>query len=435
MKNHAKTGAKSITSTAPEAREARPAARRPRNSGTSDTGYGRWLPWLALAAAATYLGILMFATSVDVPREDEWMTPGEFLLASAQGNASFEQHLFRQHNESRVIFSQLLTLGITRLFGTWNQHVIHVVNWLVLVLTGAAFVLLGQRVIGQSASLTPALRQSEKHTSPRQGHHRSSAVVLALAVAVVFSPTQWRNYLSGGQLITLSLPFLLMSGLLANTSTRLSFPVKTLLAALCAFVATFTYANGMLQWALLWPLWVDGAREGFVKTAWRGPKRRQVIVSSALYVAAALGTAWWYLADYIQPPGVGEFGASAMSPAKILSFYVTWQMGPLLPSRAMIWAAEGRYAPLAGIILLWVLFGIGVVVFAWRHLKPTLERASWAQPSERARRLSFWPLTVSFQAGQPPLQEAPSLISETSHGIQRSRFQGFSGSWVCLRYF
>ena len=93
---------------------------------TSPCSSLRWM-WATLFASAIVLGLLMFLTSGDIPREDEWDTPGDYLVARTNGTANFAS-LFRQHNESRIVISQLLAALITAHWG-WNQHVLHAINW------------------------------------------------------------------------------------------------------------------------------------------------------------------------------------------------------------------------------------------------------------------------------------------------------------------
>ena len=160
--------------------------------------------------SALYLGlfilaIVLFFTSGNTPRADEWDTPGDYLVAKVNGAATFS-NLFRQHNESRVIFAQIFADIITKFIG-WNQHFFHFLNYCLLGMTAFIFTKLILNTLENEASF-------------------SVLFVISGSILVLLSPVQWRNILYSGQIITITIPFLLTLGLYINLSDK--FPLITI---------------------------------------------------------------------------------------------------------------------------------------------------------------------------------------------------------------
>lgn len=280
----------------------------------------RWLLATALGSALG-LGILIILTSGDVPRADEWNTPGDYLLASTRGTATFAD-LFCQHNESRVIFARLLTAGFARLWG-WNQHVLHALNLVLLGLTALLFIKIAVR------------------SFPRdQGLSRSVVLVLCSAVCLTFTPVQWRNILSSGQIIAIAIPCLLVAGIHLNLKDNLPIWVRYPCAALFSLLASFSFVNGLMLWFLLWPAPVSMLRRSSFKLS------RSEILATALYFCAALSVIAAFFTGYQKPPGAPSLATGLSSPHRVLFFALTWLAGPIFPEQTLHWAAEHDFIPI-----------------------------------------------------------------------------------------
>jgi hypothetical protein len=280
----------------------------------------RWMlaVWCASALA---LGILLWITSEDVPRADEWSTPGGYLVAQADGTVDFQKHLFRQHNESRVIFAQLLAGLIASRWG-WNQHIFHALNWLITVLTAFLFVRLTSRILSLDRRLPwPAV------------------LILCSAVALIFTPIQWRNFLSSGQIITIGIPCLLLAGISINTQAHLPSWIRYLTAALFSLLASFSFVNGLLLWFLLWPLPFVMVQEA----RWR--VRRSELLGSAAYFAVAIAIVVTFFADYHTPPGHPSLFSGLRAPHRTLFFAATWLAGPIFSEPLAFWQGKGHWVP------------------------------------------------------------------------------------------
>ncbi len=320
-----------------------------------------------LIVFATGLALLMVRTSGSVPRTDEWGTPGVYLLAHAQGTATFDD-LFQQHNESRVIFARLLAGVIASHWG-WNQHIFHGLNWLITVGTALLFVFL---VLG-------ALPRGRRPGWP-------VLVILCSTVALVFSPVQWRNLLSSGQIITIVIPFLLLAGVSVNRKVSLSVPLRYTVAAVFALVASFSFVNGLLLWFLLWPA-------PFVMAETRTFRlRRAELWASVLYFAVTFAVIAAFFRGYISVPGHPPMSYALRVPHRTLFFALTWLAGPIAPEPMYYW--QGVTTNTRAFLLCCGLAGtVGLLLMAWLLANHKRWRSAWSEkPSLFVRVLPFLPL-------------------------------------------
>ena len=337
---------------------------------------------VAALGAALGLGILLIFTSGDVPRADEWNTPGDFLVAKANGTATFAS-LFCQHNESRVIFAKLLTEALSRLWG-WNQHVLHALNWMLLAVTAFLFVRIAAR------------------SWPREQRLGWPAVlVLCSAVCLTFTPVQWRNILSSGQIITLCIPCLLIAGIYLNLKEHLPIWVRYSCAAIFSLIASFSFINGLMLWFLLWP-----APASMLKRA--SPKlSRSEAVATVLYFCAAVTVIVAFFSGYQKPPEHPSLIAGLMAPHRALFFTLTLLSGPVFAEQTVHWALEGNFVPL---FFCGGLFGIVGLLLVIYLVKNRLAFVSW----DLAVRL--FPFVVLL---------AYSVLSASLIGIARGRLGMF----------
>jgi hypothetical protein len=309
------------------------------------------LLWASVAVGAFFLMVLIAMTSGSVPRFDEWDTPGELLLASAQGNMSFNDDIFRQHGESRVIFAQLLTWVVVQLMG-WNQHVMHMLNGLVIALSGVFFVRILRRT----------------HTDT-QGQPALLVAFSILVTALVFAPVQWRNYLYSGQIITLSIPCLLLVGLWVNGDAKRSVFGRYATAALCSVVATFSFANGMILWFLLWPaipVLLANQKVRMPRDQW---------LPSLLYGAVGIASMVWFFVGYSKPGTHPSMMSSVSSPHRTLVFFATWLLGPLFPEEVLFWSVSGHKAVLRTMALTFLVAGLALLVWLFKNRRAFVNRA------------------------------------------------------------
>ncbi|HVS50779.1 MAG TPA: hypothetical protein VHD62_00390 [Opitutaceae bacterium] len=136
--------------------------------------------WLCLAFCVTLVGaklVLIQGWGTDVPYWDEWDGIGDhILLKQAEGHLTAADFM-RPHNEHRIVYTRLLTLGLVRANGEWDGRLEMAVN--AFLHAGALALLL--------AIAARALT-------------RNGVTLLAIFTAVVFAmPFAWENTLAGFQ--------------------------------------------------------------------------------------------------------------------------------------------------------------------------------------------------------------------------------------------
>ncbi|MBI3551439.1 MAG: hypothetical protein HY077_02875 [Elusimicrobia bacterium] len=260
--------------------------------------------------AALALGVLAAMVAlcgVDLPYSGEW----DFFPAlekCCSGRLAFAD-LWRQDHEHRVIFQRGLMLLMARA-SAWD------VRWELaasLVLALAAFLVVARRFDQRGWAL-------------------------AVAAGLSFSLAAWGNWLWGIQ-VGLFLSFLAFFG-----AITLLLHEREVLASLCAVVASYSFATGLLAWpvglALLW-----------------SQRRKR---AARIWGACGLAVGVLYFAGYEPqgPPG------APLSPPRLLAYVLIFLGSPLCS-----WSD--------GLASLLGLSGLAGFVVLWRRERPP-EAAAWA---------------------------------------------------------
>lgn len=283
--------------------------------------------WSRLLLACALLPPLLTAWliarfGVDLPFWDEWVHL-QTLVKFEAGTLTWAD-LFAQYNESRKPFPRLLILLLAHPFAA-DQRAQMAVTWLLAALTLALIAVLA--------------RQSGLHHRP--GTH---ATVLLTASTLLFSWTQWQNWLWGIQFICL-LPLACLSAVLvACGSPRWGPATRVTLAVVACLIATYSFASGMVIWPLCGlALWAIGG------VGWRG------LSVFALTGAVAIGV---YFHGYVSPAWTPDWSDALADPARFASYVVLLAGGGLVPAEASAAARLHRLlmpAVLGGLVLLLAL--------------------------------------------------------------------------------
>ncbi len=289
-----------------------------------------------LLPAMLSLGLILHF-AVDVPKEDEWITPGFMFQHIIEGSLTtkdfFSQHF--EYTESRDAFPRLIFLLFGLTLG-WHVTVIMVLSWFCVVGT-FLFIL---RI------LPGAISQCPKIFFP----------ISLLLGALLFSPSQWENQLWGIQLIFFIPPLCLAMGLWFQ-STRASYGLKVIMCAVLSMISTFSYPNGMACWLLAAPFF----RTWFTEWPESSPRERvKVLWWTILYVSLAVATMVFYFWEFVWAPV--PYGLALKDPGLGLKFFVALVGSPLSQ-----YASDQVFAAtLVGIgVLLMALFSLGVIVRQW----------------------------------------------------------------------
>jgi hypothetical protein len=228
---------------------------------------------------------------VPLPYWDEWHTPGSQFESWYRGTLTLRE-MFSQHNESRNFFPRLLYFTLLH-FGGWDvRKEMRVVFFGVCALCLLLLHLL-RRTPGSSAI--------------------STLVGWSIMTFLCFAPVQARNFLYGIEIETFFPGFALLVVAALNLS-ELNFPTKALANLALAFVATYTFANGMLLWVLAWPLPSPHER-----LRWRGR-----LPWIALYFVAGVLSVGAYFVNYHRPENHPEFASISSRLVDLAHYIILW---------------------------------------------------------------------------------------------------------------
>ncbi|MDX1976075.1 MAG: hypothetical protein SFT94_00225 [Pseudanabaenaceae cyanobacterium bins.68] len=213
---------------------------------------------IAIAPSLCSLWVI-WQFSVNVPLLDEWVIAR--LLPQVQEGTATWFEWFRQFNEHRILIPRLIIVTIAQLSG-WNLRWESLVTW------------------GLTALIGLGLCQLERS---RNG------LVLVITHLLIFSFAQWENWLIGLYLKYL-IPIACLVWGLWLTQKKLNLWLKAAAAGILSTIATFSIANGLLLWLLLFP--------NLFPTWAKLKQAKSVAIAWALGFMLHL---YWYFGDYRSP--------------------------------------------------------------------------------------------------------------------------------------
>ena len=250
--------------------------------------------FLLVTVAIIPAGLMWYWVStnwVPLPFWDEWHTPGSQFESWFRGTLTLKE-MFSQHNESRNFFPRLLYFALEH-FGGWDvRKEIRVVFFGV-----CALCLLLLDLLRRTPGATPV----------------SILVGWTLMTYLCFAPVQVENFLYGIEIETFFPGFALLVAAAINLSA-LSFRWKALANLALAFVATYTFANGMLVWALAWPLPAPNEP---------APRQRRFIWSSIYALAGAISVGAYFI-GYHRPSYHPAFASISARFLDLAHYVVLW---------------------------------------------------------------------------------------------------------------
>lgn len=182
-----------------------------------------------------------------------------------------------------------------------------------------------------------------------------------------FSPVQFENFLYGIQLEPLFPGIAVVAVAIVNLSD-LSLRLKTLINCSLAFVATYTFANGMLVWALALPF--PGLSDS--------TPRRSRATWYAIYCLAGIVAIGSYFVGYTRPVYHPKFASLQANYLELAHYLILWIGG--------YFASDYLNPFLFGIAALTIFTGVGTAVIwislerkaNWRAFYPWLLIAAYA---------------------------------------------------------
>jgi hypothetical protein len=256
----------------------------------------QWLiiPLLALVAIAPAILMWHWVSTnwVPVPYWDEWHTPGSLFESWYRGTLTWTE-MFSLHNEARKFFPRLLYFTL-QYFGGWDVR--KEMRVVFLLVCGLCLLLL--HLLRRTPGATPV----------------STFVGWIAMTFVCFAPVQIENFLFGVELETLFPGTAVLAAAAINLS-QLRFRTKALLNLLLAFVANYTFANGMLVWMLAWPL----------PSPNESTSRRQRIAWSNVYALAGAISIGCYFIGYQRPSYHPPLASISARFLELVHYFILWE--------------------------------------------------------------------------------------------------------------
>lgn len=277
---------------------------------------------------ALCLGLLVYQYGVNLPFWDQWDTPGKLIVEASQQSLTGEQWM-RQHNESRTLFPNLVFLSLAHLTH-WNTRWEMLLTFALSCLVSLNIYCLGRITFKNSYQ---------------------SLFCYLLANLLIFNPIQNENWLWGFQGITFtSIAGITTALVVIFLATPWKF--KLLVSAMAAIIATFSFANGVLCWIVIFPALIIKANRD----------RQNKIKISFFWLLISSATLGIYLHNYHRPADLPSVTQIFLHPILAINYY-TAVLGSAFYSHDL------SQSQLAGIIIL--LIFAGVVIYLWQQRTQT----------------------------------------------------------------
>jgi hypothetical protein len=271
-----------------------------------------------ILAPAIFAAWMVARYSVNMPFWDEWVFAA-FIAKAKFGGLTFHD-FWEQYNESRKIFPRIVMIILARI----TDFDVRAWMWFSLCLVGATLIgiaRLAKTTTVEVSRHSPSLAAPRGSGEPSRTAGRS--LPLFIASLLLFSPTQYQNFLWGIQIVVFIPATCLIWGLVAAQSQLAPWKKWTITGTL-AFIATYSYSNGLLCWPLLLPvLW---------KTS---PKNRRAIFSAIWIAIAALSVVIYrfgipgLLDAYVKPNWTPSLDVAIHHPLDAIKFFLAFLGQPL----------------------------------------------------------------------------------------------------------
>ncbi|HKU19073.1 MAG TPA: hypothetical protein VJP80_07460 [Candidatus Saccharimonadales bacterium] len=291
----------------------------------------------ALAALAlapiVVMAVLLKRYSVNVPFWDQWeYVP---LIQKAHHGLLGIHDLWMQHNEHRILFPRLVTIGLAFLTG-YNIRFEVFANLITATMTFGLLTLLLRRTF--------------------RAWPKTLLVLAALTAWLLYSPVQWINWIWGFQLaFFMGVLFSVLTIYLLTQTESAHYSRYFYASLVAATVATYSLGNGIVVWGVgLLLLWLQQA------------DRRKYVwwLATALVVAAS------YLYKFKRSPDSLPLGTVIREPLQVTKYVLSY-LGRNL-------AITPSGARLTGAVLLVALMLSLVVIYRRKKLAGVLPWAALA---------------------------------------------------------
>ena len=234
---------------------------------------------------------------VDIPFYDPWTTMPVFVSKFYAGTLTLA-NLFAQNNEHRTLVPWLIQVPLALLTG-WNTKIEMGVQ---ITFAVATFFVIRHQLF---------LSWNQLAIKPSNG-------LLLLISILIFSLSQWENWLNGEQLIItlFSLVSICSLFLLANPDLT---AIRLLLAMLCVIAAQYSMAAGVILWGT-----------GLLLLLMTAKGNTRKILFAVLWLAVAGASTLLYFWDFRPEASPFELGSFLSHPFSYLLYVFTFLGAPMM---------------------------------------------------------------------------------------------------------
>lgn len=263
---------------------------------------------------AIILGLLILNNAVNIPYWDQWEVVN-VLQAFHQGQLSF-QTFFYQQNESRLAFPRIFFLSLAQLTH-WDVRYEMLSSFLLICLVSYSIYRLSRLTV----KVNPLV----------------SLLILFLSNLLTFAPIQYENWLWGIQLIVF-VPITCITLCILTAYSTLSSKAKFLICVSLCTISTFSYANGIIAWILIYPVLSISK-----SWKWRDIFKEKLLVTGWMLCFSINAIVYFY--DYNKPSHHPSFFYSLQHPFQALEYFLSFLGSPF------------RFSTSQGDIILAVILG------------------------------------------------------------------------------
>ena len=281
---------------------------------------------LAILIQPVCLALFIYQYKVDVPFWDQWdLVP--FLDKFYSQTLSF-QDLFAQHNEHRIFIPKIIMLNLAH-FSGWNISYELATNFLIALTTFLAIAYQVRKT--QNVVCGPSVCWP----------------LFAISL-LVFSFTQWQNWLWGWQIQLFLNVFAVVAGIVLLCKPSFSW-LNFLGSLVFGVIASFSFGNGLLYWVIgLLVLVMIPYRRGSVKA-------RAVILW--VFVGSAVIVSFFF--NYHKPSHHPSLWVFFNQPLEYARYVLRFLGNP----------ASNQHPLFFGVLGIFILFASIIVLFRFQQVK------------------------------------------------------------------
>lgn len=319
------------------------------------------------------LGMMFIKFSTNVPFMDQWaLVP---LLEKLHNGTLGFQDLWAQHNEHRIFFPKIIMLVLAK-FTNWNIYFELAIN----IILGLLIYIIVLNSILNTKEITNPL------------------IICFLSSLFIFSLVQWENWTWGWQIQIFLNVFAVYISLYAIC---LHNKVSYLTSVIFGFIATYSFANGILVWPMLLFLLA------FNSSINKREKAKLILFFSIVFLL----NVFLYYYGYHKPNHHPSLLYGIQHPFELIKYFLAYLGSP-------VGGFEGKISILCG--------GTGIVIYLVIACYILLKK------NARTNGTLFWFSTALY----PILSSAVSALGRSGFGYEQalsSRYTTISNMfWISL---